>query len=59
MPGIRKEEKTRRTLDRFHHYKVNRVRIGLSSSRVRNAPAWFEPVCESEDFTFCYSQLEG
>ncbi|WP_164775365.1 apiosidase-like domain-containing protein [Paenibacillus glycanilyticus] len=54
LPGIRKEEEIRRTLDRFHHHKVNRVRIGLSSSRVRNAMAWFEPVYESEDFTFCY-----
>jgi hypothetical protein len=54
LPGIRHDTTIKRMLDRFHHHKVNRLRIGLSSSRVRNAMAWFEPVYESEDFSFCY-----
>ncbi|WP_336786668.1 apiosidase-like domain-containing protein [Paenibacillus sp. MMO-177] len=54
LPGIREDDEIKRTLDRFHKHKVNRLRISLSSSRVRNAMAWFEPVYESEAFTFCY-----
>lgn len=54
LPGIREDDEIKRILDRFHRNRVNRLRIGLSSSRVRNAMAWFEPVYESEAFTFCY-----
>ncbi|TBL70306.1 DUF4038 domain-containing protein [Paenibacillus thalictri] len=54
MPGIRSDREIERVIDRFHRHKVNRLRVALSSSRVRNATAWFEPVYESEEFTFNY-----
>ncbi|MBB3125487.1 hypothetical protein FHS19_000141 [Paenibacillus rhizosphaerae] len=54
MPGIQDDAEIRRSIDRLHACKVNRIRIAVNSSRVRNGMAWFEPVYDSEDFTFLY-----
>ncbi|WP_337101105.1 apiosidase-like domain-containing protein [Paenibacillus sp. YIM B09110] len=57
--GLRDEEEIKKALDRLHKHKVNRIRIAMQSSRVRNGMAWFEPVYESDEFKFLFSPWEA
>jgi hypothetical protein len=52
--GIRNDQEIQRTIERFHTGQVNRLRTALSSSYVQDAMAWFEPIYNSEEFTFHY-----
>jgi len=59
LPGIRNIEEIERILVRFADKKVNRLRVSISSSRVTNGTAWFEPVYDSEAFTFQYAPWQA
>jgi Protein of unknown function (DUF4038)/Domain of unknown function (DUF5060)/Putative collagen-binding domain of a collagenase len=46
------EETIRKSLDRLHGLKVNRVRVALMGARVKDAQAWYENVYPTKQFTF-------
>lgn len=42
----------RKSIDRLHRLKVNRLRVALNSARVESGRAWFENVFPTDKFSF-------